>query len=141
MFGEEAYEERLHALAGELGVADRVEFRGFRDDVRAELAELDVLVHASTTPEPFGQVVLEGMAAGLPVVAAAAGGRAEIVTDGVDGLLVAPGDAAALAAALTRLAADPQLRERLGAAGRRTSLRYAPPVVAAGVREVYARLV
>ena len=61
-------------------------------DVAAELAAMDVLVHSSTIPEPFGQVVVEGMAAGLPVVAADAGGPAEIVRDDVDGLLYPMGD-------------------------------------------------
>ena len=69
MFGEEDYERELPALAAELGLDVRVEFRGFREDIWRELAALDVLVHASLTPEPFGQVVLEGMAAGLPVLA------------------------------------------------------------------------
>ena len=65
MFGETEYEERLRVLAATLGIADRVVWRGFRDDVDAELRELDILVHCSVTPEPFGQVVVEGMAAGL----------------------------------------------------------------------------
>ncbi len=66
---EEAYEADLRALAVRLGIHDRLEMTGFREDVAAELATFDVLVHASVIPEPFGQVVVEGMAAGLPVVA------------------------------------------------------------------------
>ena len=64
---------------------------------------MDVFVHASISPEPFGQVVVEAMLAGVPVVAAAAGGRAEILTDGVNGLLYPAGDVEALAEALRRL--------------------------------------
>jgi glycosyltransferase involved in cell wall biosynthesis len=140
MFGEDQYEHQLHSLVDRLGIREQVDFRGFRDDVWAELAQLDVLVHASITPEPFGQVVIEGMAAGLPVVAAAAGGPAEVVRHENDGLLVPPGDVAGLAAAFERLAADPMLRASLAAAGLRTSGRYRPDAVARDMLSVYARL-
>lgn len=137
MFGEGEFEASLRALVNELGVGHRVEFRGFRADVGSELARFDVLVHASVIPEPFGQVVVEGMAAGLPVVAAAAGGPAEVITDGVDGLLSPPGDVAALARQLRRLATDGALRRRLGDAGRRTANGYRPEAVARRVLDVY----
>lgn len=137
MFGEDAWERHLRQLAGDLGLAGRVEFRGFREDVWSELAELDVAVHASTTPEPFGQVVLEAMAAGVPIVAAAEGGPAEIVTDGVDGLLVRPGDPQVLAVALQRLAQDADLRVSLQAAGKATAERYRPERTAGGLLDIY----
>lgn len=137
LFGEDAYAARLHQLTESLGLVGRVHFRGFREDVWAELAEVDILVHASIIPEPFGQVVVEGMAAGLPVIAAHAGGPTEIITDGLDGLLVPPGDAAALAAALRRLADNPDLRVRLGAAGRRRARDFDPDRVALRVLAVY----
>ena len=82
LFGEDDYSRSLERLVSDLGLDGQIEFRGFKEDVWEELAELDMLVHCSITPEPFGQVVLEGLAAGLPVVAAAAGGPAEIITDG-----------------------------------------------------------
>lgn len=137
LFGEEAYEASLHDDAVRLGIAERVEFRGHREDMAVELAGIDVAVHASITPEPFGQVVVEAMAAGLPVVAAAAGGPAEVVTDGVDGVLVPPGDRQSLAAALRRLAADDQLRTRLGTAGRARAEAFRPDIVAVSVMELY----
>jgi glycosyltransferase involved in cell wall biosynthesis len=137
LFGENEYEAFLRRRAVELGIADRVEFRGFRHNVAAELAELDVLVHCSVTPEPFGQVVVEGMAAGLPVVAAAAGGPTEIITDGVDGLLARPGDAGELARRLRELALDAELRERLGRHARETSRRYSAEGAAAQMLRVY----
>lgn len=140
MFGEDAYERSLHELARRLGVAGRVDFRGFRDDVEAELAELDVLVHCSVTPEPFGQVVVEGMAAGLPVVAADAGGPAEIIDDGVDGLLTPPGDVRALAAAMRRLADDPVMRCRLSEAGQLAASRFSPSVTCERLMEAYDRV-
>jgi glycosyltransferase involved in cell wall biosynthesis len=95
-------------------------------------------VHASVIPEPFGQVVVEGMALGLPVVASGAGGPAEVITDGVDGLLYPPGDVSALASLLRKLADDPGLRRRLGDEGVSTAAKYAPDVIAAQVEAVYA---
>lgn len=107
----------LERLAHSLGVDDRLVRLGFREDVDTVLGAADALVVPSTRPEPLGLVALEAGAAGLPVVASAAGGVAEAVRDGVSGLLVAPGDPAALAAALARLAADPGEAARMGRAG------------------------
>ena len=83
---------------------------------------LDVAVHASTRPEPFGLTIVEAMGCGKPVVVAAAGGAAELFTPGHDGLGHVPGDATGLAGAIARLAADPGLRARLGANARRTAV-------------------
>jgi glycosyltransferase involved in cell wall biosynthesis len=141
LFGEETYGESLRGQAERLGIAGQVEFRGFREDVWAELRELDVLVHCSVRPEPFGQVVLEGLAAGVPVIAAAAGGPAELITDGVNGLLTTPGDSAELAAAMRRLVDDPDLREKLASAGRRRSRDFTPERTAARLLDVYRRVV
>jgi glycosyltransferase involved in cell wall biosynthesis len=99
-----------------------------------------VLVHASTIPEPFGMVVIEGMAAGLPVVAADAGGPTEVIDHGVDGLRYPMGDAGALAEALSTLAADAGLRARLGAAGRRRAEAFFPDVLGPRYLAVYRRL-
>ena len=140
LFGEEAYGETLMALADELGIAERVDFTGHVDDVAAELAGLDIAVHASTIPEPFGQVVVEAMAAGVPVVATNAGGPAEVVSDGVDGLLFPMGDVEGLAERLTRLARDGELRRRLVDGGRKTAATYAPPVIAAEVEDIYRQV-
>jgi glycosyltransferase involved in cell wall biosynthesis len=140
MFGETGYVDRLHRQVAALGLGERVELRGFRGDVWAELAQLDVLVHASTSPEPFGQVVLEGMAAGLPVVATTPGGPAEIMVDDVDGLLVPAGSVEALTAALLRLAADPGLRHRLGLRARTTADHYTSARTALGILGIYRRI-
>ena len=102
--------------------------RSTSDGVAAALRDADVLA-APSVPTRGGKregipvVLMEAMATGLPVVASRLSGIPELVTDGVDGLLVPPGDDAALADALARLAADPSLRARLGAAGRETVLR------------------
>jgi glycosyltransferase involved in cell wall biosynthesis len=141
LFGEQQYADELLRLAGQLGIRDRVDFRGFREDVSRELAELDMLVHCSVIPEPFGMVVIEGMAAGVPVIAAGSGGPAEVISQGVDGLLVAPDDVSSLAATMRRLGDDPGLRASLSAAGRKTARIYSPENAAAGVMRVYDTLV
>jgi glycosyltransferase involved in cell wall biosynthesis len=140
MFGEHDYEREIDAEIDRLGLGDRVELTGFVDDVLGALSTFDVLVHASTIPEPFGQVVLEGLAAGVPVVATREGGPGEIITDRVDGLLYAAGDVAALAGLLRELAGDAGLRARLAAAGRTRVADFAPEVVAARMLAVYGSL-
>ena len=83
-----------------------------------QLSELSMLVHASTIPEPFGLVVAEAMASGLPVIASSSGGPAEMISDRRNGLLVDPTDVDALAAAMRELADDSELRRRLGTTAR-----------------------
>ncbi|HVZ49820.1 MAG TPA: glycosyltransferase, partial [Gemmatimonadaceae bacterium] len=138
LFGEDAFDAELRALATALGVASRARFTGFRDDVPTLLRAADVVVHSSVYPEPFGRVVVEGMLAGRPVIAANAGGVPEIVTDGDTGILVPPGDPAALAAALRRVTADPAAAAAMGARGRARAREVFS--VAAMVRGVRAAL-
>lgn len=140
MFGEEAYERELHALVARLGLAERVELRGFREDIWQELAAFDVLVHASIVPEPFGQVVIEGMAAGLAVIAPDEGGPAEVIADGENGRLFASRDPGSLAAAMSELCASPAERRRLGAAARCAAEDYDPRVLAGRLEGVYERV-
>lgn len=140
LFGEDEYERQLRELASDLGIEERVEFRGFRIEVFEELSEVDALVHASIIPEPFGQVILEGMAAGLPVLAVRAGGPAEILVEGETGLLYPPGDVGALASLLRRLADDVELRSRLGAQAREAVAMYSPERVAEQVFDVYEQV-
>ncbi len=118
LFGEDEFERSLHRRAESPALAGRVSFLGFCDDVWDVYRGLDVAVHASTLPEPYGNVILEAMASRTPVVAADAGGAREIVRHGRTGLLVKPGDPEALAAALEGLLRDPDERRRLGDAGR-----------------------
>ena len=141
LFGEEAFEQRLHALADELGLGDRTEFRGFRKDIWPEVARLDLLVHASLVPEPFGQVVLEGMAAGVPVIAADAGGPAEIIKHDVDGVLYPMGDGAALTRVMRDMGRDSDRRARLAAGGRGAAAAYHPDVIADRLQRVYRNVV
>ncbi|MGH2863762.1 MAG: glycosyltransferase family 4 protein, partial [Solirubrobacteraceae bacterium] len=140
MFGEERHERELHELAAALGIADRVEFRGFREDIWPELASLDVLVHASLIPEPFGTVVLEGMAAGLAVLAPDEGGPASVIVDGENGRLFRSRELDSLAAAMRALRDDRRDRERLGAAARETVAEYHPAAIAQLLERVYEQL-
>lgn len=113
-----AYRRELEARAGVLGLAGRVVFAGYREDVPALLAGADLFVLPSHD-EGLPLTVLEAMAAGKPVVASAAGGTTEAVIDGQTGLLVPPGDVGSLAGALDALLADPERARALGEAGRR----------------------
>jgi glycosyltransferase involved in cell wall biosynthesis len=114
--------DELKLEAARRGLADRVGFVGPVDDPARALRSLDVAVHASTRPEPFGRAIVEGMATGLAVVAMTDGGAAELFDDGESALGCPPNDPGALALAIDRLILDPSLRRRLGEAGRRAVL-------------------
>jgi glycosyltransferase involved in cell wall biosynthesis len=133
-------EGELRALAAELQVAHQVGFIGFQDAVADVYRSLDVVVHASTQPEPFGLTIIEAMACARPVIVAAAGGAVEIFRPNEDALGVPPGDVRALAAAIRTLAGDPDLRQRLAAAARRTAVdRFARPRLGREVAAAYQR--
>jgi len=117
LFGEEQHEVKIRRLCSDLGLESVVEFTGFRPDVGDVIAELAVLVHASSTGEPFGQVIIEGMAAAKPVVATNGGGVPEIVVDSVTGFLVPMGDASAMAGAICKVLGDPLMARRMGLQG------------------------
>ncbi len=120
--GDDSHRERLAALAAERGVASRVRFdRLPRTEIAGAYAAADALLFCVEWPEPFGLVPLEAMAVGTPVIATGTGGSAEYLDDGENCLLVEPGDGAALAAAVDRLAGDPVLRGRLRAGGLATA--------------------
>ncbi|MGH7931730.1 MAG: glycosyltransferase family 4 protein [Candidatus Binataceae bacterium] len=133
--------DELRAIAGRLGIGDRVGFTGFVDDAASALRALDIVVHASTQPEPFGLVIAEAMACGRAVIASAGGGAAEIISPGVNALDHAPGDAAALAARIAELAASPGERQRLGtAAFRFAGQRFSRARLATEMTPVYRGL-
>ena len=109
--------EELHAKARELDVLDRLGFTGFIEEVPAAMRALDIVVHASTEPEPFGLVIVQAMACRRAVIVSAAGGACELIEPESNALAYPPGDSAALAQAIQRLAASPALRMRLARAG------------------------
>jgi glycosyltransferase involved in cell wall biosynthesis len=101
MFGEQAEETYLRELAARLGVASRVRFLGHRPDSPALMRAVDLVLHCSTSPEPFGRVIVEALFAGTPVLAAEGGACREIM--GESDWVAAPGDPAALASAIARI--------------------------------------
>ena len=111
----------LRERAARLGIARKVGFTNFVEQPDAAMRTLDVVVHASTQPEPFGLVIAEAMACGRAVIASQAGGAAEIINAGVDSLGHDPGDSEGLAERINQLAIDPSLRAKLGAAARRSA--------------------
>jgi len=131
----------LRALAEQLGLAGRVGFTGFVDDVGAAMRALDIVVHASTQPEPFGLSIIEAMACGKPVIASRAGGAAEIVEASGGALFHRPGDSADLANQIAQLAADSARRQCLGRAGRAAAERlFARPRLAHELIPIYERV-
>lgn len=138
IFGDgEAYAAGLRHLATDLGLGERVIFTGHRQDLPRLLAALDVLVHCAEA-EPFGRVLIEGMAARRPVVAFADGAVPEIVRHEETGLLVPPGDEPALAAAMVELLGDAQRRQRMGVAGRhRVEQHFTAAQTARAIEAIY----
>jgi len=112
-FGKHEALETLRARAEALGVEDRVDYLGHVDDVWAAIERFDICVQASTRPEPLGQNVLQYLVSGKPVIAVDAGGPAEWIRHGENGLLVQLGSVEELTDALRALAADVRLREAL----------------------------
>ena len=134
--------EELGEEAARLGLTGRVGFTGFVPDTARAMRALDIVVHASTKPEPFGMVIIEGMASGKAVVASSAGGAAELFIDGVDAIGHNPGDAAMLASRISLLASDGELRGRLGREGRRTAERiYGRKRLVKDLLDLYAKSV
>lgn len=121
-FWDDSYRDELRALADELGIADSISWAGFRDDVPDLLRLSDLLVLASVG-EPFGRVLIEAMATGLPVVATASGGVPEIVLGGETGMLVPAGEPETMADAIAEVLASPETARALGDAGRQRALR------------------
>jgi glycosyltransferase involved in cell wall biosynthesis len=134
-----AYQRSLERLMSELDLGDRVVFTGERDDIPTVLRAIDVLLVPSWE-EPFGRTVIEGMAMGLPVVATTVGGPAEIITPGVDGMLVPPREPARWAEAIAPLLDDPGLRAAVGLRARERAGAFDLPAHVDAVLGVYAEL-
>ncbi len=135
---EPDYEPWLRNLIARLGLQDRVRLAGFQTDIPYWMQAMDVVVHASDR-EPFGMVVVEAMALGKPVVAGAEGGPAEIITEGVDGLLAPYEKAEVLARQILRYLDDPAFARRIGEMARRRAHDFTPEVFAARIRDVLAQ--
>jgi glycosyltransferase involved in cell wall biosynthesis len=139
--GPVEYGETVRSRARELGVAEKVTFFGYRQDVPEVIRSCDVLVHSSIEPEPFGRVIIEGMACARPVVAANRGGPLETVRDGVDGFLVDPLNIEQFAHGLVALARSGALRARMGSAATlRARQDFSVEASAARVLDVYEKV-
>jgi glycosyltransferase involved in cell wall biosynthesis len=137
--GTPAFEKRLRAARVDSDAADRVRLLGHRTDVPRWLPAVDALAVPSTR-EAFGRMIVEGMHAGLPVVAFRDGAAPELIDHDRTGVLVPAGDAAALADALRALAADPARARRLGEAAREAARRYEPDAIAGEMATLYQRI-
>jgi glycosyltransferase involved in cell wall biosynthesis len=128
LFGEQDYAARLRTMAVELGLTDRVHFLGHRQDVPKLMQAVDVMVHPSIDPEPFGRTLVEAMLAEVPVIATDAGAAPDILESGRAGTLVPPDDAHAIAVAVAAVLARPeQLATQLDYASRRARTQYSLP--------------
>ncbi|WP_261301335.1 glycosyltransferase family 4 protein [Paenibacillus andongensis] len=116
LFGEDAYKQQLLQQMADNKLYN-VTLLGHVDDIQTLMQQADLLVHTSITPEPFGQVIVEGMAAGLPVIASNEGGPTETVVNGETGLLITPGDPALLADSIRYLLEHPEERRRMSENG------------------------
>lgn len=131
----------LESRARKVGVASAIAFVPFQTRPADVYRALDIVVHASTKPEPFGRTIVEAMACGRAVIAAGAGGASELFRDGHEALATPPGDVAELAGAMCKLAGDRELRARLGAAGRATAVeRFGRELMAQQVTEIQVKL-
>jgi glycosyltransferase involved in cell wall biosynthesis len=125
LFGEQAYAAELKEMVLARGLAERVHFLGHRNDVPKLMTAVDVVVHPSIDPEPFGRTLVEAMLAGVPVIATNAGAAPDILEGGKAGTLVPPNDAAALARAIAAVLARPaMLRDQLEYASARAQAQY-----------------
>jgi glycosyltransferase involved in cell wall biosynthesis len=131
--------EELRQMCRTLGLDGRVAFVPFQTRIEDVYRALDVVVHASTRPEPFGRTIVEAMATGRAVVACREGGATELFADGADAVGVPPRDEEALANAIVALVTDPDRRRAIGAAARGSAvLRFSRPRLAGQVLRLYA---
>jgi N-acetyl-alpha-D-glucosaminyl L-malate synthase BshA len=138
MVGEGPDVAACRELARELGIADRVCFLGEQEYIEALLPLADVFLLPSTH-ESFGLVALEAMSSGVPVIATRVGGMPEVIEDGVSGFLCDPGDVAGMSEVAMRLAGDPELRRRVGAAARGRAASHFAQAAAVERYEAYYR--
>lgn len=136
--GSQVVLQDLKQLVKDLGIEDRVGFTGYCRERAKALRSLDVVVHASTEPEPFGMVIAEAMSCGRAIIAAGAGGVNEIVNNRLDGLTHEPGNSTDLASKMELLIRDATVRRRLGTRARESaSLRFDRTRVAYQFRDLY----
>lgn len=135
--GDPSVADELLSLTRALRLENEVQMLGERADAQALMGQADLVVVPSQKPEPFGMVVIEGMALGRAVIATTPGGPAEVITDGQDGILVPVGDEDALSRALERLLSNVDEARQLGERARVTAQRFSGGAAAEQYRQVY----
>jgi len=139
--GAEAYESEIRGFLKLNNIDDRVRLLGYRHDVPQLLNAMDIFVHASVQPEPFGRVILEAMAMEKPVIATKPGGPCEIVDDGVTGFLVPMNDHVSMRDAILRYIQDPVRAKEMGKAARKAvEMKFPVSRMVRGVEEVYEEI-
>lgn len=123
-FGEDKYEQYLHDLAEELGISDKVQFLGHSDNVPILMAACDVITHCSTTPEPFGRIIVEAMLCTKPVIATNAGGAKEIIEQNKSGILVPMKDIDALSNEIIKCVRDQNFASKIASSARTRAERF-----------------
>ena len=137
-FETSEYEREIHTLAERLGLTPLIQWRGFQRSINAELDAMDILAFPSVLPEGMPMAVIEAMAAGVSIVASRVNGVTDVLRDGEDALLVTPGDAEALADAVSAVARDARLRDRLRtSAFARQRRSFSDTAMAAKVARIY----
>jgi glycosyltransferase involved in cell wall biosynthesis len=140
--GSQSSHREIEELIKSLKLSDRIGLTGLVERPAQAMRALDVIVHASTQPEPFGLVIAEGMACGRAVITSYAGGATELVEEKVNALTHQPGDAQQLARRIVELATDSALRAKLAAAAHVTARqRFDRQRLATELAPIYRRIV
>ena len=138
---EKLYFSNIKKTIERFGLQDKIIFTGYQKDIPAIINTMDILIHASVQPEPFGRVLLEGMAMSKPVIATNFGGPREIIENGVSGFLVQPEDPDALAKMIERLLQDKALSQRVGQQALcRVEEKFSASKMARAVEDLYEKI-
>lgn len=139
--GTPDYLSKIKDIINQSEYKNNIIFAGYQENVEGYYLAMDIVVHASIEPEPYGMVVPEAMAAEKPVIATNAGGPPEVITHGVDGLLVEPGDIDGMSAAILELAGDPGKRRKMGANGyKKVKAQFTIAHIASQVEKIYQNI-
>lgn len=138
--GDIKYLEEVESLIAEYGLEKNIVLTGYRKDVPVMMQMMDVIVHASITPEPFGMVLIEAMAMKKPVVATKMGGPLDIVVQGETGYMVKMGDTKGMGKAIAALLQDPVLCKKFGEQGRERVVRmFSSQLYAQKMEKIYQK--
>jgi len=139
-FGNSEYKDELVQMANRLGIAKNVIFAGHRSDISRVLRAMDIMVHASITPEPFGLVIVEAMASGIPVIAAKSGGPLEIIEHGKDGFLIDPHSSKDLVKGIIEILKNEDMKANFAKSGReKIKKKFYINNFIAGFEQVYSK--